>query len=165
MPVALKGDSCTKIKKLCAYPQANGGWQVTGTTQSLDYHTSLLSCFSLVPLFANLWTLAQQALLSLGFSMQENWSGLLFLPPGDLPDPGIELMSLTSPAVAGRFFTTSATSVIANIWYSTYYLSLLKTLWKWKAPSCLSLTEGNKSFILFLFSSAHASHCPYYIFL
>ena len=30
-------------------------------------------------------------------------------PPGDLPDPGIEPMSLTSPAVAGRFFTTSTT--------------------------------------------------------
>ena len=28
--------------------------------------------------------------------------------PGDLPDPGIEPMSLTSPALAGRFFTTSA---------------------------------------------------------
>ena len=163
MPVALKGDSCTKIIKQCAYPQAHGGWQVTGTTQSLDYHTSMLSCFSHVPLFATLWTLAHQALLSLGFSRQENWSGLLFLPPGDLPDPGIELMSLTSPAVAGRFFTTSATSVIANIWYNTYYLSLLKTLWKWKAPSCLSLTEGNKSLILSLFSSVHASHCPYYI--
>ena len=30
-------------------------------------------------------------------------------PPGDLPDPGIELESLTSPALAGGFFTTSAT--------------------------------------------------------
>ena len=33
------------------------------------------------------------------------WSGLPFLPPRDLPDPGIELMSLASPALAGRFFT------------------------------------------------------------
>ena len=32
-----------------------------------------------------------------------------FPPPGDLPDPGMEPVSLTSPAVAGRFFTTSAT--------------------------------------------------------
>ena len=30
-------------------------------------------------------------------------------PPGDLPDPGIEPMSLISLALAGRFFTTSAT--------------------------------------------------------
>ena len=36
-------------------------------------------------------------------------SGLPCLPLGDLPDPGIELESLTSPALVGRFFTTSAT--------------------------------------------------------
>ena len=36
-------------------------------------------------------------------------NSVLCHPPGDLPDPGIEPMSLTSPAVAGRFFTTSTT--------------------------------------------------------
>ena len=36
---------------------------------------------------------AQQAPLSTGFSRQENWSGVPFPPPGDLPDPGIELKS------------------------------------------------------------------------
>ena len=36
------------------------------------------------------WTVARQACLSLGFFRQEYWSGLLFLSPGDLPDPGIE---------------------------------------------------------------------------
>ena len=40
------------------------------------------------------------------FSKQEYWSGLLFPSPGDLPDPGIELASPESPALAGRFFTT-----------------------------------------------------------
>ena len=44
-----------------------------------------------------------------GFSRQEYWSGLPWPPPGDLPDPGIESVSLMSPALAGRFFTTSAT--------------------------------------------------------
>ena len=39
---------------------------------------------------ANLWTVARQAPLSVGFSRQEYWSGLPFLSPGDLPDPGIE---------------------------------------------------------------------------
>ena len=39
----------------------------------------------------------------MGFPGQEAWSGLLFRSPGDLPDPGIEP---TSPALAGRFFTT-----------------------------------------------------------
>ena len=36
------------------------------------------------------WTVAHQAALSMGFSRQEPWSGLPFLPPGDLPDAGIE---------------------------------------------------------------------------
>ena len=54
------------------------------------------------------WTVAHQAPLSMGLSRQEYWSGLSFPPPGGLPNPGIEPMSLTSPALAGRFFTTSA---------------------------------------------------------
>ena len=37
-----------------------------------------------------LWTVARQALLSMGFPRQEYWSGLPFPSPGDLPDPGIE---------------------------------------------------------------------------
>ena len=43
------------------------------------------------------------------FSRQEYWSGLPFPSPGDFPNPGIEPSSLTSPALAGGFFTTSAT--------------------------------------------------------
>ena len=42
----------------------------------------------------------------MGFPRQEYWSGLPFPPPGDLPDPGIKPSTLTSPALAGRFFTT-----------------------------------------------------------
>ena len=45
----------------------------------------------------------------MGFSMQEYYSGLPCPPPGDIPDPGIKLASLTSPALARKFFTTSAT--------------------------------------------------------
>ena len=40
--------------------------------------------------FATSWTVALQATLSVGFSRQENWSGLPFPSPGDLPDPGID---------------------------------------------------------------------------
>ena len=43
-----------------------------------------------VQLFATPWTVAYQALLSMGFSRQEYWSGLPFPSPGDLPDPGIK---------------------------------------------------------------------------
>ena len=58
---------------------------------------------------ATLWTVAHQAPLSMGFSRQEYWSGLLCPPPGDLPNPGIGPTSLRSPALAGKFFTTNAT--------------------------------------------------------
>ena len=51
---------------------------------------------------ANLRAVTHQAPLSMGFSRQEYWSGLPFPPPGDLPDPGIQLMSLISSALAGR---------------------------------------------------------------
>ena len=47
----------------------------------------------------------------MGFSRQEYWSGLPFPPPGNLPNPGIEPVSLMSPALVGRFFMTTATSV------------------------------------------------------
>ena len=52
---------------------------------------------------------ARQAPLSLGFSRKEYWSGLPFPSPDDLLYPGIELMSLMSPALSGGFFTTSTT--------------------------------------------------------
>ena len=59
-----------------------------------------------VQLFVTPWTAAHQALVSVEFSNQEYWSGLPFPPPGDLPNPGIEPVSLASAALAGRFFTT-----------------------------------------------------------
>ena len=64
---------------------------------------------SRVGLFAVLWTVSHQASLSMGFSRQEYWSGLPCPPPGDLPNPGLKPTSLMSPALAGRFFTTSTT--------------------------------------------------------
>ena len=51
--------------------------------------------------------IACQAPLSMEFSRQESWSGLLFPSPGNFPDPGIEPLSLASPALAGKFLTTS----------------------------------------------------------
>ena len=67
---------------------------------------SHLSCLRL---FATLWTVAHQAPLSMGLPRQEYWSGLPFPSAGDLPHPLIEPTSLTSPALAGEFFTTIAT--------------------------------------------------------
>ena len=48
---------------------------------------------------------ARWAPLSMGFPRQEYWSGLPFLPPGDLSDLGIEP---TFPTLVGRVFTAEA---------------------------------------------------------
>ena len=58
-------------------------------------------------LFVTPQTGGHQVPLSMEFSTQEYWSGLPFSTPGDLPDPGIEPLSLMSPALAGGFFTTA----------------------------------------------------------
>ena len=60
-----------------------------------------------IQLFANPWTVAGQAPLSMGLSRQEYWSALTCPWPGDLPHQGIEPMSLRSPVLLGGFFTTS----------------------------------------------------------
>ena len=69
----------------------------------------VLSYFSCVQLLATLRAVSHQAPLSMGFTRQEYWSGLPCLLPGDLPNPGIELASLMSSALAGEFFTTNTT--------------------------------------------------------
>jgi len=69
---------------------------------------AMLGRFSHVRLFVISRTVAHQAPLSMGFSRQEYWCGLPCPPPGDLPDTGIQPVSLMSPALAGGFFTTSA---------------------------------------------------------
>ena len=58
--------------------------------------------------FETIWTTACQAPPSMGFSRQEYWSGLSCPPSSHLPYPGIKPVSLTSPALAGSFFTNSA---------------------------------------------------------
>ena len=56
-------------------------------------HDESVSHFSHVQLFAIPWTVAHQAPLSMGFSRQEQWSGLPLPSPGDLSNPGIKLRS------------------------------------------------------------------------
>ena len=67
-------------------------------------HAQSLSC-----VFATPWFVAHQVPLSMRFSRQEYRSGLPLPSSGDLPHPGIESVSLLSPASAGVFFITSAT--------------------------------------------------------
>ena len=66
----------------------------------------------------------------MGFSRLEYCSGLPFPLPGDLPNLRIEPVSLTSPALAGMFFTTSTTWEAPGFFnlplsYSLYVLLLL----------------------------------------
>ena len=75
----------------------------------------MLSGFSRVQLFATLWTIAHQSLLTLGFSRQEYWSGLPYPPPGDLPHPGIEPRSPVAPAL-------QVDSLLLSHWESPYLL-------------------------------------------
>ena len=75
--------------------------------------------------FATPWTVACQTLLSMGFSMQEYWSGWPFPSPGNLSNPGIKS---TSSASAGGFFTTEPPGMPKNVTRQT------KTTNKKKAP-------------------------------
>ena len=69
----------------------------------------LPSRLSRVQLCATLWTIARQALLSVAILQARMLEWVAMPSSWDLPNPGIEPVSLMSPALAGGFFTTSAT--------------------------------------------------------
>ena len=94
----------------------------------------------------------------MGFSHQERWSMVPLPPPGDLPNPRIKTTSLTSPALAGRFFTTSVN------WEA--YKSTILQLQKKKNPKVIifqlkenigTLKKKKKKKIQLLPSSKHSS--------
>ena len=74
--------------------------------QQQQQHVLHACMLSYVQLFATLWTVAHQAPLSMGILQARKLEWVPCPPPRDLPDPGIEP---ESPALAGRFFTTSTT--------------------------------------------------------
>ena len=81
-------------------------WILSAASNRWIFCLWILCCavLSHVRFFATLWIVAGQT-LSMRFSRQD-WSGLPFPAPGDLPDTGIEPVSLVSPALASGFFTT-----------------------------------------------------------
>ena len=88
--------------QLCFFTTGDTGRTDTDKKyRQIDGQTDVcvLSRFSHIRPFASPWTVAHQAPLSMGFSMKEYWSGLPCLPPGDLPNPGIEPTSPTPPAL------------------------------------------------------------------
>ena len=96
------------IFKFSFSPNAEQDCIVYGKEKKTSLRVCLLSRFSRVRLSVAPWTVAHQAPPAMGFSRQEYWSGLPCPSPGNLPDRGIEPTSIASPALAGRFFTTSA---------------------------------------------------------
>ena len=86
--------------KECIYKVLLG--KAVGKMSAYDWMRACV--LSHVQLSVTPWTVACQALLSMGFSRQEYWSGLRCPPPGDLPNTGIKPVSLPSPALAHRFF-------------------------------------------------------------
>ena len=77
-------------------PALTGGFFTPSTTWEATKLMCMLSC---IQLFANLWTVAFQAPVSVGFSRQEHWSGLPCPAPADLPAPGIEPPPPGAPAL------------------------------------------------------------------
>ena len=74
-----------------------------------------------VQLFETPSTAAHQAPVSMEFPRAECWSWLQFPTPEDLPYPGMEPISLVSPALAGRFFTNRA-AWEAPLWLSSHQM-------------------------------------------
>ena len=99
-----------------------------------------------VQLYVIPWTATVQAPLSMKFPRQGYLSGLPFSTPGDLPDPGIELMS---PALAGRFFTTEPPGKPPRHGWVSFILSI----WA-KVPWTMFILSF---FLFFFFETSHES--------
>ena len=109
------------------------------------------SCQVVSDSFVTPWTVACQAPLSMGFPRQECQSGFPCPPPGDLPQPGIEPGSLTSPALADRLFTTEPSGKP----YITLHMFIKMTYiwWNFRHASSQVTDRGNfaQLFILNIF--------------
>ena len=110
---ALKGDGDAGCSVLCSVCIS------LGPPEKQNQQGQSVQSLSRVRLCATPWTVAHQAPLSMIFSRQEHWSGSSCPPPGDLPDPWIDPLSLASPALAGGFFTTEPLRKLPN-----YYLAI-----------------------------------------
>ena len=105
---------------------------------TITIQVCMLNCHSCVQLYVGLWIVACHPLhpwYSLGKILE--WVAMPH-SPGDLPDPGIELMSLTSPALAGRFFTTTATWEASTVVFicSSHYCCVSHSVLSDSATPC-----------------------------
>ena len=89
-----------RYQRAASYVGASPNSHLCGQVRALKFTDNTVRCLlSHVGLFATPWTVARQAPLSVGFSRQEYWSRLPFPTSGALPNPGIEPLSLVSPAL------------------------------------------------------------------
>ena len=123
----------------------------------LDYsiHVYCLVAKWCPTLFATPWIVSRQAPLSMEFPRQEYWSGLLFPPPGGLPDARIQP---ASPALAGRFLTAepllslvnrysnppNQTEILSLLWIMAgFFSSLLSHMWlNYVSKTLLAIHKG-----------------------
>ena len=75
------------------------------------------------------WDLMDYGPLSMKFPRQEYWSWLLFPPPGDLPNLGVEPASPVSPVLAGQFFITASN---INHYHYSKYLKTIPRFHEWR---------------------------------
>ena len=107
----------------------------------------VFSCFSHVWLCVTPWTVVYQTSLSMEFPKQEYWSGLPFPSPGNLPNPGIELSSPVSPALADSL-PLCGTSAFSK-----------SSLYIWKFLVHVLLNPSLKNFEHNLFSMQNECNC------
>ena len=108
------------------------------------HYNSCSQSFSHVRLFLTPWTVACQAPLSTEILKQEKRNRLPLPTAGDLPNPGIKPVSLESPALEGRFFTTSIT-------WEALYDPCYGTNWIKHSHQTWSLMNGNTVLYLYRF--------------
>ena len=141
LPLVLLLSRCSRVR-LCATP-SSAATLFDCACGCVCAHTRACAhtqSFSHVWLFAAPWTVAcqlplptEQLPLPWLLCSQEYWSGVSFPTPGDLSNPGIKPTSLASPALSGRFFTTSATWEAPFIWQEIkYFLKWMATLSHWE---------------------------------
>ena len=103
-------------------------WFSQGICPLVGFLGHVLSCFIHVRLFAIPWTIACQSPLSMGFSRQEYWSGLLCPPPGDLPKPGIKTACLYLLHWQKRFTNSTNWNSKTDFFLQTLSLSIIMQL-------------------------------------
>ena len=129
----------------------------------------------LCPTLCDPMDFSPQAPLSLGFFKQDYWSELPCPSPGYLPDSGIEPTSLLSPALAGRFFTTSITweaqttgqcsqseiilplGIFISVWRDTYFIYNLREKVDFSKQNIIQEETKTNTFD-FIYKSLHGNN-------